>query len=219
MLGIITYLVLKPFLTGIILGRMDTLVLDIETKKLLREIGSRREDYPQLGVSLVGVYSYQKDRFKAFREEEFAVLEDWLRAAGQVVGFNLYGFDYPVLEGHLDFDLNKVETIDIMDEIRRVISRRVSLNAVAAVTLGVEKSADGLKAIQFYHQGNWSELEKYCLDDVRITRDLFDYGQRHKYVKITRGYTGKEKIIPVKWQLITEKNYLSPTRQSQEQLF
>jgi DEAD/DEAH box helicase domain-containing protein len=31
-------------------------------------------------------------------------------------------------------------------------------------------------AIDYYKEGKWEELKKYCLDDTLITRELFDYG-------------------------------------------
>ncbi len=196
---------------------MDTIVLDIETKKTFREIGWGKSEMRKLGVSMVGIYSYQRDEYRGFREDEFDELENWLKGSGQIVGFNLLGFDYPVLRGHLDFDFKTVKTVDIMADIKKAVKHRISLNSVAKTTLGIQKSADGLKAIQLYHQGEWEELEKYCLDDVRITRELFDYGCKHKLVKITTNYGSVTKNISVNWSLL-EDNYLSPARFSQERL-
>ena len=31
-------------------------------------------------------------------------------------------------------------------------------------------------AIDYYKEGKWDELKKYCLDDVMVTKKLFDYG-------------------------------------------
>ncbi|MBU0708348.1 ribonuclease H-like domain-containing protein [Patescibacteria group bacterium] len=181
---------------------VDTLVLDIETKRLIRDIGRDPRRMPELGVSLIGVYSYERGEFIVYHEDQFLELEELLKQAGQVVGFNLKGFDYPVLQGHLDFDFTKIQTVDVMEDIRRVISRRISLNEVAGATLGVQKSADGLQAVRYYHEGKWEELEKYCLSDVRITRDLFDFGRRNKHVKVPGSYGLGSKNIRVNWRLL-----------------
>jgi len=180
----------------------DTLVIDIETKKLLRDIGHSGIEMPKLGISVVGVYSYVQDKFMAFREEEFDELEKLLSQAGQIVGFNLFAFDYPVMCGHLDFDFAKVKTVDILDDIRQAVGHRLSLNSVAKTTLGVQKSADGLQAVRFYQEGRWEELKKYCLDDVRITRDLFNFGRRHKFIKVAANYGLGTKNVLVNWSLM-----------------
>ena len=56
------------------------LVLDLETKRSFDEVGGAHNK-AQLGVSVVGVYFYEDDRFAAYREDRFGELEEVLRRA------------------------------------------------------------------------------------------------------------------------------------------
>ena len=54
--------------------QVKRLVLDLETKRSFDEVGGAHNK-AQLGVSVVGVYSYEDDRFVAYREDRFGELE------------------------------------------------------------------------------------------------------------------------------------------------
>ena len=59
---------------------------------------------------------------------------------------------------------------------------RISLNAIAQQTLGTQKTGDGLDAIAYYQNQEWDKLAKYCMKDVAITRDIYDFGRQKGYV-------------------------------------
>ncbi|MFH1146050.1 MAG: hypothetical protein V1707_03765, partial [bacterium] len=63
-------------------------------------------------------------------------------------------------------------------------------------------------AIKYYRAGDWQNLERYCLDDVRITRDVYWYGQRHGQIWFKDG--GQLKAIPVPWRIIDEEGRVLP---------
>jgi DEAD/DEAH box helicase domain-containing protein len=48
---------------------------------------------------------------------------------------------------------------------------------------GYCKSGNGLDAVNYFQQKNWEALEKYCLQDVAVTRDVYDAGMRNGKVK------------------------------------
>jgi len=54
---------------------------------------------------------------------------------------------------------------------------------VAKETIGAQKSGHGLDAIKYYREGDWENLTKYCLKDVEITRDIYDYGVKYSQLK------------------------------------
>lgn len=191
------------------------LILDIETQKEFSEVGGRG-NFHLLGVSLVGVFSYEKGAFLSFQENEIKELEKLIASAKRVVGFNIKGFDWPVLQPYLAVDLKKIPTLDIMEEIKNEVGHRVSLNSVAAATVGEKKSGDGLEAIRFFREGNIEALRKYCLDDVRLTRDVYEFGKNNKKV-FFESRTGGEKIaVPVDWELKKES---APVQAPQLNLF
>lgn len=147
-------------------------VLDLETQHTFREFN----DPEKLKVSLVGIYNYADMRFQSFREESLANLFPLLENASYIIGFNIRHFDMPVLKPYYAGDISSFALFDILEDIRRIVGRRISLNDVAQATFGEKKIGHGLMAIDYFREGKWDELEKYCLDDVRITKKLFDTG-------------------------------------------
>ena len=150
-------------------------VLDLETKYRFDEVDDKRK----LGVSVVGLYDYQTQVSKAYEEPEFPALFKILEHCSYIIGFNNDGFDIPVLAPYYPGDLSRFPSLDLLSEIKRKIGRRLSLNDVARVTLGKQKSGHGLQAIDFWREGKMEELKRYCLDDVMLTKELFEYGAEH----------------------------------------
>ena len=70
----------------------DIIVLDLETKKTFDEVGGQHNRH-LLGVTVVGVYSYNRKEYRAFKEEEFDELLDLLKNTKLVIGFNSISFD------------------------------------------------------------------------------------------------------------------------------
>jgi DEAD/DEAH box helicase domain-containing protein len=48
--------------------------------------------------------------------------------------------------------------------------------------LGVGKSGSGLDAIHYYRSGEIDKLKKYCLDDVRLTKEIYEFGKKNGLV-------------------------------------
>ncbi len=177
----------------------DQIVLDLETQKSFDEVGGR--NFSQLGVSLVGIYSYATQKFEAFRETELAQLETRLSEASRIIGFNTNRFDFPVLQPYMKYlNLAKLPSLDLLQELETILGHRVSLNSVAQATLNVGKGGSGLDAIAYYRSGDFASLEKYCLQDVRITRDVYEFGKLNGQVL----YQSKDKVYrleaKVNWQ-------------------
>ena len=80
----------------------------------------------------------------------------------------------------------------------RALGFRLKLDSIAQETLGHGKSGDGLDALRYYHAGDWNKLISYCLDDVRVTRELYDYGVAHGQLWFSTA--GKRESIPIRWQ-------------------
>lgn len=147
-------------------------VLDLETRYTFREF----QQPEKLGVSIVGIYNYQDGRLKSFFEDELNKLFPVLENSSLIVGFNINGFDLPVLSAYYPGNIFQFKTLDILDEIKKIIGRRLPLDDIASATLGKKKSGTGLQAINYYRKGEREKLKKYCLDDVSLTRELFDFG-------------------------------------------
>ena len=147
-------------------------VLDLETQHTFREF----DDPVKLGVSVVGIYEYGKSEKSIFTEKEMNALFPILENASYIVGYNIRSFDLPVLQGYYPGNITEFSQFDILEDIREKIGRRIALNDVIYATFGEKKSGHGLMAIDYYREGKWDELKKYCLDDVMLTKRLFDFG-------------------------------------------
>ncbi len=148
-------------------------VLDIETRNSFHDVGSYNPSLLQ--VSVVGCYFYETDTFETFLEEDLPKMWPRLERSDRIIGYNLFGFDYPCLQTYYAGDIMKLPTVDIMVEIERRIGFRVKLDVVAQATLGVGKSGHGLQAVEFWRKGEIKKLCDYCLQDVRVTRDVYEH--------------------------------------------
>jgi DEAD/DEAH box helicase domain-containing protein len=121
-----------------------------------------------------------------------------LRRAGLVVGFNSLRFDYAVLQPFADFDLRDLPSLDMLEEIKRRLNYRVSLDNLGQTTLGIGKTADGLQALQWWKEGRLDEIAAYCRRDVDVTLRLYEYGRREGHLLFTNK-AGQKVRVPLEW--------------------
>jgi hypothetical protein len=176
-------------------GAGEKVVLDLETQKGFDEVQGR--NLTLLGISVAAIYSYQEDRYRVFKEGEIKQLLPYLQRAQLVIGFNIKGFDYPVLQPYLDFDLKQLNTLDILEEVSKSLGFRISLNSIAKATLEIGKIGSGLDALKYFRQGEMEKLCEYCRHDVLVTRKVYEYGRQYGHLLYFRGL-GLE-TIPIGW--------------------
>ncbi len=159
----------------------NIIFLDIETQKLAQEVGgwSFKE---RMKVSLVVIYSTKDQGYRYFEEEEIPQLLDEILSADLVVGFNIKGFDWAVLQPYFRYDLNRVPTLDILEIIHSKLGFRLSLSHLAEMTLGRKKEVDGIQAVTWYREGDMENLKKYCRNDVELTKELYEFGKQCGYL-------------------------------------
>jgi len=174
----------------------DVIVFDIETQKSFDEVGGRRNLH-LLGISVLAAYSYNREKTFVFEEKNLSQFKKMLENCGLLVGFNSEGFDIPILQSY-GFDLSRVPSLDLMKDIKTGAGFRISLDNIAGATIGTKKSASGLLALQWYKEGKIEEIKKYCVKDVLITKQVYDFGKSNNFVFFIN--REKEKIaIPVYW--------------------
>lgn len=164
---------------------MRQVILDVETKQTFDDVGGY---FPEkLGISFVGACLRdavgQPGQLLSFFERDLPKLFPLLEEADVVIGFNIDSFDMPTFIPYYSADISKIPTLDLMARIKDSIGHRISLDAVAQETLGVGKTGNGLDAIRYYQRGDWEALEKYCLQDVKVTRDIYDFGLKNGQIK------------------------------------
>jgi DEAD/DEAH box helicase domain-containing protein len=172
-------------------------VLDIETRRSAAEVGgwNRAE---KMGVSCAVLYDSRSGQFHDYSQDQVGEMCRHLAQLDLVVGFNLIRFDYKVLAGLCDFDFFGLPTLDILVKIHEVLGYRLSLDHLAQNTLGTQKSADGLMALQWWQQGKLDKIIEYCTQDVRVTRDLYRFGRENRFL-VFKNKAGNQVRVPVSW--------------------
>ncbi len=172
---------------------MDTLVFDIETQNFFTDPDVGRNNFGALKISVVCAYSYDEDKYFSFEEGEMPAAAELFARAGRLVGFSSNRYDIPVLNNyfnrlHLPIEsLWKKERVDLLEEIELATGSRISLSLLAEANLGEKKEQHGFEAIQLYREGRMDELKQYCLNDVRLTKGIYDlYAKEHSLMVPSR---------------------------------
>jgi DEAD/DEAH box helicase domain-containing protein len=174
---------------------LKKIVLDLETQKEFAEVGGRGKNH-LLKVSVCGVYDSTTDKYSIFEERELSRLAPILQTADQIIGYNIKDFDFQVIQPYLNFDIFSVPYLDLLEEIEKVLGHRIKLEDVAQGTLGTGKSGSGKEALVYFKNGRMDLLKKYCLDDVKITKQVYDYALKNQKLLYRDFFKMKE--IPLK---------------------
>ncbi len=175
---------------------MDTLVIDIETKNSFQDVGGR-DNLKNLDVSVVGVYSYLADKYQAFEEHEFADLGKMLQKTQLIVTFAGKRFDIPVMTKYFDFDISAIRHFDILEEIEDKYGRRIGLGILAEANVGAGKTGHGMEAIELYARGEMEKLKSYCLNDVKLTKDIYELIKKQGYLWIPQRNSNEMKRVDI----------------------
>lgn len=164
-------------------------IFDLETQKFFDEIEGF--DPSDLGVSVLSFYIRTLDKdFKEVKGEMISFFEDkvpkaweYFKNADRIIGFNSKRFDVPALKPYLPLELTKLPHLDILEHVKEVNGKRVSLNAIVKETLADNKADDPANAIIYWQKHDEASLAKlkfYCEEDVRLTKEVYDYGLKNK---------------------------------------
>ncbi len=177
---------------------MRKIVFDIETDGLITTTGSKQL-FPNIYV--VCIHDSETNEYKSFKQNELSLLWPILEKADLLIGYNSDFFDIPILNNQYQGDLTKIKSLDILKEIKDSYGRRVKLNQIAEGTLGEQKSGNGLEAMTWWKNGEYEKVIQYCIDDVKLTKDIYDYARKHNKLIFKEG--GQLNEIPLdtsKWE-------------------
>lgn len=176
---------------GIMALAMSTeVVFDIETQS------AAGADFKEMRISVVGVYFYETDEYQCFEEKEFPQLWKRLEKSDRLIGYNSRYFDTPILNNYYPGDLNRFAQLDMLEQIHKALGFRLKLDDVAAATVGVRKSGHGLQAVEWWKQGEIQKIKDYCLQDVKVTKAVYEYGLKYGALAYEDRLGGR-KAIPV----------------------
>lgn len=173
----------------------DHIVVDVEIQRRVQDVEGGWEATDKLGVSCAVVYEHLTDRYRVYGPDDVSELQSRIMRADRISGFNIWKFDFPVIWGMPDrgrVGFLKPRTDDLLRRIWNALGldedqfsnlhKGWGLDAVARGTLGRGKTGNGADAPVWYQQGNWACLVDYCIDDVKLERDLTSFVDKHGFV-------------------------------------
>ena len=140
-------------------------------------------DVQEQELIVVAIHDSLTNEYSSYSKEELPNLWPILEHADFLIGFNSDSFDIPLLNRYYPGDLTHMTSLDLLVEVQKVLGRRIRLQSLAEATLGRGKSGDGLKDGEWWKEGKQDKVREYCIDDVRLTRELYDYAIKHGKLK------------------------------------
>lgn len=169
---------------------MRKIVFDIETRNFFHDVG--KNDPSLLDIAIVAIHDSETDQYSSYLAEELNKLWPILERADMLIGFTSEHFDMPLLNKYYPGDLTKIKHLDILKEIKSSYGRRMKLDQLAEGTLGKNKSGWGGDAVKWWRAGEIDRVRSYCIDDVRITKELYDYAIANNKLIFKEGSQLKE---------------------------
>lgn len=158
-----------------------TIFLDIETQNTWSDETGFTTD--GLKISYVGVIEMETNKELDFWESDMDKLGELLKTADKVVGYNSISFDMPVIANYLGAWVKDLPQLDLMVAAQQKIGYRPKLNNLSNATLGKGKLGSGMDAVKYFAAGELDKLKKYCMEDVRLTLEVYQYGVEHGRIK------------------------------------
>lgn len=142
-------------------------------------------DHANMGISVIGAYDYAENRYRVFCKDNFDEFAKLLAVRRPLVTFNGLNFDNRVIDAVMKIGYEPDEgDYDILVEMWRAAGLGpqfkfpthvgFSLDAVCKVNFGTEKSGSGGKAPIDWQAGRIGTVIDYCLNDVKLTKQLYD---------------------------------------------
>ena len=175
----------------------NVVYFDLETQRSADEVGGWT-NISRMGMSVAVTYNTTRSEYKIYGEQQVDDLIRELQRADLIVGFNQLRFDYEVLHGYTALDLRQLPSLDILVDLQEKLEHRLSLDSIASATFGVEKTAEGLQAIQWFKQGKMMEIAEYCCYDVKLTWLVHQYGAQNRQLFYHNRF-GKKLAVGVTW--------------------
>jgi len=178
---------------------MRKIVFDIETSNIFQDVASN--DPAALDMSVCCIYDYETDKYSSYTKETLKDMWPIFEKADILIGFNSDHFDIPILNKYYSGDLTKIKSLDLLKEIKNSLGRRIKLDSIAEATLGKNKSGHGLEAVVWWRNGETQKVIDYCIQDVKITKEVYEYAIKNKLLKYAEGKEIKDiKLDTSNWE-------------------
>lgn len=161
-------------------------------------------DHADMGISVIGAYDYWDDRYRIFCKDNFEKFGDLCDKHDCLVSFNGIGFDNKVLKEN-NIVVSEDKCYDILvevwvgDGLKPVFEFPshvgYGLDAICKANFDDHKSGHGALAPVQWQKGEIGEVIDYCINEVKLTKNLLDYVIRFGMIKSPKE---KGKIIKIK---------------------
>lgn len=161
---------------------MSIIVYDLEIAEEVKDDweAARRGDK---GVSSLVLWDSETERYHLYDDYTFEKAAEHLNSADLLVSFNGAEFDRPCFQGYTGYTITPKE-FDILQAVWTALGGRKMkgwrLDNICDRTLGLRKNGNGASAPRLFAEGRYGELFDYNLNDVYLTRKLYnhivDYG-------------------------------------------
>lgn len=191
-------------------------VFDLETKQPCGTKEVPWGAWSAMGISVGVAFDYKTMDYKIFMEDNLQELRSLLAGSDLIVGFNIKGFDLPLIAAHTHpVEKNpNLEIYDMLFKSRESLGWKegdkfpngLRLDNHLEETFGKSnmKTEDGADAPIFWQQKKFGRLVSYCLADVKREKMLFEHIVSGKPVK-TKAHG--EKVLELPKYLTTEKQH------------
>jgi hypothetical protein len=178
------------------LRTMRIITYDLEIK---RAIPSRGEpfssaieycqgwhDHANMGISCIGAWDSETDSPHVFLDDNLFEFQPLINSADVLVSYNGISFDNNLLRAN-GFNIEDAKCYDLLAEIWKAVGLAPTfqypshigygLGDVCQLNFGRGKTGDGAKAPILFQKGKLGAVIDYCLQDVSLTKQLFDLSQ------------------------------------------
>ena len=138
-------------------------------------------DFENMGISTIGAYDYETDRYRVFMQDNFGEFQKLVENTDLVIGFNSLAFDNPLCRAH-GIDIPDEKSWDLLVAIWVAAGLSphfqypthigFSLDACSEANFGTKKTGHGAQAPIDWQRGNYGKVIDYCINDVKLTVDL-----------------------------------------------
>ncbi len=140
-------------------------------------------DVAEQELIVVAIHDSETGLYSSYFREDLPKLWPIIERADVLIGFNSDTFDIPLLNRYYPGDLTHIRSLDLLAEVQKVLGRRIRLQSLAEATLGKGKKGDGLLAGVWWREGKKDKVAEYCVEDVRLTRELYEHALKHGVLK------------------------------------
>ena len=185
----------------------DFIVFDVETQLSANEVGGW-SNIKDMKIACIVTWDSRDNQYRVYSENGIKECLKQMQEVHYVVGYNSEHFDFTVMSGYTEIDLESIKSFDILKHIEKKLGFKVSLNSCAEATLNEKKSADGLKSIQWWKEYSQALngikqqniIQKKCYEQMQENPDNDDYKTALKTgekVLLDLQLKAKEKIMKI----------------------